>query len=105
MFALKTTIDEDVLEHVRDAKSPKEACGILAALFSKKNDARLQLLENELVSSNQRDLTIAQYFHRVKKICREISDLDPTAPIGETKVKQIIIHGLRPEFRGFVTAV
>ncbi|KAH0732943.1 hypothetical protein KY289_004131 [Solanum tuberosum] len=85
MFALKTTIDEDVLEHVRDAKSPKEAWGILAALFSKKNVARLQLLENELLSSNQRDLTIAQYFHRVKKICREISDLDPTAPIGETR--------------------
>jgi len=105
MFALKTTIDKDVLEHVRVAKSPKEAWSILAALFSKKNDARLQLLENELLSSNQRDLTIAQYFHRVKKICREISDLDPTAPIGETKVKQIIIHGLRPEFRGFVTAV
>ena len=58
-----------------------------------------------MLSSNQRDLTIAQYFHRVKKICREISDLDPTMTIGETRVKRIIIHGLRPEFRGFVTAV
>ncbi|KAM2271663.1 hypothetical protein ACFXTI_038948 [Malus domestica] len=40
----------------------------------------------------QRDMTIAQYFHKVKSICREISELDPTAPIGETRMKRIIIH-------------
>ncbi|KAM1157723.1 hypothetical protein ACFX15_027799 [Malus domestica] len=37
-------------------------------------------------------MTIAQYFHKVKSICREISELDPTAPIGETRMKRIIIH-------------
>ncbi|KAJ7956846.1 Retrovirus-related Pol polyprotein from transposon TNT 1-94 [Quillaja saponaria] len=72
MFALKTTIDEEVLEHIRDAKTPKEAWDTLATLFSKKNDTRLQLLE---------------------------------IPIGVTRMKRIIIHGLRPEFRGFVAAV
>jgi Zinc knuckle len=41
----------------------------------------------------------------VKTICREISELDPTAVIGETRIKRIIIHGLRPEYRGFVAAV
>ncbi|KAM1256948.1 hypothetical protein EV1_030743 [Malus domestica] len=53
----------------------------------------------------QRDMTIAQYFHKVKSICREISELDPTAPIGETRMKRIIIHGLRPEYRGFIAAI
>ncbi|KAM1328638.1 hypothetical protein ACFX2F_012890 [Malus domestica] len=81
MFALKTTIEEEMLEHIRDAKTPK------------KNDTRLQLLENELLSMAQRDMTIAQYFHKVKSICREISELDPTAPIRETRMKRIIIHG------------
>ncbi|KAH0722906.1 hypothetical protein KY290_005570 [Solanum tuberosum] len=86
MLALKTTIDEDVLEHVRDAKTPKEACrDTLAALFSKKNDARLQLLESELLSTKQRNMTIAQYFHKVKRICHEISNLNSTTPIGETR--------------------
>uniref|UniRef100_A0A2N9IT58 Integrase catalytic domain-containing protein n=1 Tax=Fagus sylvatica TaxID=28930 RepID=A0A2N9IT58_FAGSY len=70
-----------------------------------KNDTRLQLLENELLSMAQRDMTIAQYFHKVKAICREISQLDPIAPIGESRIKRIIIHGLRPEYRGFVTAI
>ena len=105
MFALKTTIEEEMLEHIRDAKTPKEAWDTFVTLFSKKNDTRLQLLENELLSMAQRDMTIAQYFHKVKSICREISELDPTAPIGETRIKRIIIHGLRPEYRGFVAAV
>ncbi|XP_024019013.1 uncharacterized protein LOC112090908 [Morus notabilis] len=105
MFALKTTITEDVLEHIQDAKTPKEAWDTFAALVSKKNDTSLQLLENELLSVAQRDMMVAQYFHRVKSICREICELDPQASIGETKIKRIIIHGLRPEYRGFVAAV
>ncbi|KAA8536349.1 hypothetical protein F0562_028827 [Nyssa sinensis] len=92
LFALKTTIEEDVLEHIRDVVTPNEAWDVLATLFSKKNDTRLQLLESELLSVTQRDMTIAQYFHKVKSICREISELDPTAPIGETRMKRIIIH-------------
>ncbi|KAI3703127.1 hypothetical protein L6452_28883 [Arctium lappa] len=50
-------------------------------------------------------MTIAQYFHRVKSLCREISDLDPGAPIGDTRMKRIIIHGLRSKYRGFVAAL
>ncbi|KAH0666163.1 hypothetical protein KY285_027369 [Solanum tuberosum] len=105
LFALKTTIEEDVLEHIRDAGTPKEAWDTLVALFSKKNDTRLQLLESELLSIAQNDMSIAQYFHNVKSICREISELEPTAPIGETRMKRIIIHGLRSEYKNFVTAV
>ncbi|KAE8681852.1 hypothetical protein F3Y22_tig00111303pilonHSYRG00095 [Hibiscus syriacus] len=53
----------------------------------------------------QRDMAVAQYFHKVKSICHEISELDPTAAIGEARIKRIIVHGLKPEYRGFVTAV
>ena len=44
IFVLKTTIEEDVLEHIRDASNLKEAWDILSALFSKENDTKLQLL-------------------------------------------------------------
>ncbi|KAL5755864.1 hypothetical protein ACOSP7_020302 [Xanthoceras sorbifolium] len=50
-------------------------------------------------------MTIAQYFHKVKLICCEISELDPTAAIGEARIKRIIVHGLRPEYRGFDAVV
>jgi len=105
MFVLKTTVEEDVLEHIRDAKTPKEAWDTFAKLFSKKNDTKLQLLENELLLVAQRDMTIAQYFHKVKSLCREISELDPEAPIGDTRMKRIIIYGLKLEFRSFVAAI
>jgi hypothetical protein len=50
-------------------------------------------------------MTVAQYFHKVKSLCREISELDPQAPIQETRMKRIVIHGLRSEYRGFITIV
>ena len=105
MFALKTTVEEEMLEHIQKLETPKEAWDTLDTLFSRKNDTRLQLLENELLSVAQRDIPIAQYFHKVKTLCREISDLDPTAAIGDTRIKRIIIHGLRPEYRSFVAAI
>ncbi|KAM1194893.1 hypothetical protein ACFX13_021990 [Malus domestica] len=88
MFALKTIIEDDMLEHIRKAKTPKEAWDTFATLFSKRNDTRLQLLKNELLSVAQRDMTIAEYFHKVKSICRKISELDPNAAIVESKIKK-----------------
>ena len=43
MFALKTTIEEEMLEHVREAKTSKEAWDTLVTLYSKKNAIRLFL--------------------------------------------------------------
>jgi len=83
MFVLKTTIEEDLLEHIRDAETPKEAWETLEKLFSKKNEARLQLLEKELSGISQDTLTIGQYFTKVKSICREISELAPDEKVGE----------------------
>ncbi|KAL0297354.1 UNVERIFIED_CONTAM: hypothetical protein Sradi_6787500 [Sesamum radiatum] len=105
MFVLKPTIEEDVLEHIRETNTPKEAWDTFAKLFSKKNDTKLQLIESELLSVAQQNLTIAQYFHKVKSLCREISELDLEAPIGAARMKRIIIYDLKPEFRSFVAAV
>ncbi|GJN15087.1 hypothetical protein PR202_gb01977 [Eleusine coracana subsp. coracana] len=35
MFVLKTTIEEDLVEHIRDAETPKEAWETLAKMFCK----------------------------------------------------------------------
>ena len=58
MFAIRTTVEDEMLEHIRNASSPKEAWDIFITLFSKKNDARLQLLENNLLSTTQGNLMI-----------------------------------------------
>ena len=41
----------------------------------------------------------------MKSLCQEISELDLEAPIADTRVKWIIIHGLKPKFRSFVGAI
>ena len=105
LFVLKITVEDELLEHIRHAETPKVAWDTFAALFSKKNDARLQLLENELLSVAQREMTISQFFYKVKSLCREISELDPTSRISESRMRRIIIHGLRPEYRSFITAI
>ena len=105
MYVLKTTIDKELVEYIRKAETPKAAWDTLAALFSKKNDARLQLLESELMTISQGDLTINQYFKKVKSLCNEIAELDPEERISEQRMRRIITHGLRPEYRGFMTAV
>ena len=53
LFAIKTSIEEEMLERIRHVNTPKAAWDTFSTLFSKKNDVRLQLLENELMSMAQ----------------------------------------------------
>ena len=106
MFTIKSTIEEEMPQHIKNAKTPKEAWDTFATFFfSKKNNTWLQLLENELLLISQRNIIVDEYFNKVKSLCHEISELDPTIAISESRMKRIIIHSLRLEFWSFVTAV
>ena len=105
LFAIKTSIKEEMLEHIKHVNALKAAWDTFSTLFSKKNDVRLQLLENKLMSVAQRDMTITQYFTKVKFLCCEIFELDLTSNISDSRMRKIIIHGLRPEYRSFVAAI
>ena len=48
LFTLRTLISKEYIDNVRDLKSPKQVWETLQKLFTKKNTARLQFLENEL---------------------------------------------------------
>lgn len=69
LFALRTSISKEFIDHVRDVTSPKEVWQILERLFTKKNTARLQFLENELANLTQEGMSISEYFLRVKSVC------------------------------------
>jgi hypothetical protein len=62
-------------------------------------------LENQFFNLTQGNLTIRDYFTKVKSLNREISELDPEEKIGETKLSRKIIHGLRHEYQGFITSI
>lgn len=53
----------------------------------------------------QGDMSITDYFTKVKTLCREISQLDPKSRIDEDRMRRIIIHGLKPEYNRFITAI
>uniref|UniRef100_A0A0A0K6F2 Retrotransposon gag domain-containing protein n=1 Tax=Cucumis sativus TaxID=3659 RepID=A0A0A0K6F2_CUCSA len=61
MFGIKTTVEKEILEHISIMETPKKAWDTFASLFSKKNDARLQVLENELLLIAQREMTINHF--------------------------------------------
>lgn len=63
MFAINTSIEGKMVEHIRKATSPKEAWNTLAKCFAKKN---------ELMSLTQGSLLVRDYFMKVKFMCQEI---------------------------------
>lgn len=67
-------------------------------LFLKKNDRRQQFLKKELSSISQCDMTIAQYFQKVKYLCWEIFELDSITVIENARIKRIIIHSVRSKY-------
>jgi hypothetical protein len=46
------------------------------------------------MSTQQGDMTISQYFTKVKSICNEIAKLDSESAINDARKRRIIIHGL-----------
>ena len=86
MFALKTSISKGYIDHVRELNSPKEIWDTLERLFTQKNTMHLQYLENELASLTQGNMSITDYFLKVKTVCVEISDLDFEEPKSKARL-------------------
>lgn len=105
LFALRTSISKELIDHVRNVGSPKQIWETLERLFSKKNTTRLQFLENELAMTVQGDMSIPEYFLQVKSICAEISELDANEKINEARVRRFLIRGLKKEYAPFVTSI
>lgn len=87
LFALRTSISKEYIEHVRDIKSPKQVWETLERLFTQKNTMQLQFLEHELVGMTQGNLSISEYFMKIKTLCGEISELDADEPISSARLR------------------
>ncbi|KAG5572291.1 hypothetical protein H5410_062057 [Solanum commersonii] len=64
MYAITITIEDEFLQQIKNAKTPKNAWDTMATIFTKKNDERLQWFENELLSISQ--WNILRMLHRDK---------------------------------------
>ena len=77
----------------------------LQKLFTKKNTARLQFLENERAGVTESNFSIEEYFLKVKNLCYEISELDAEEPLSDARVRRYLIRGLQKEFMPFVSSI
>ena len=104
-FALKRSISHGLFEHIIKCKSANEIWETLDRLYNKKDVSRLQMLENELANATQGELSISQFFVKIKNLCSEISLLDPDEPISEARLRRHIVRGLKPEYTPFITSI
>ena len=104
-FILKRTISSGLFDHNIKYKSAHEIWRTLDLLFKEKNEARLQILENELANTSQGNLSIAKYFLKIKNLCYKISLLNPEEAISEARMKRIVIRKLKPKYIPFVTSI
>ncbi|XP_015064686.1 uncharacterized protein LOC107009891 [Solanum pennellii] len=84
-FILKRTISSDLFDHIIKCKSAHEIWRTLDRFFNKKNKARLEILENKLANTTQGNLSISEYFLKIKNLCSEISLLNPEELISEAR--------------------
>jgi len=69
-FVLKRSISHDLFDHIMQCNSAHEIWRTLDRLFNKKDEARLQILENELANTTQGNLSISEYFLKIKNFVR-----------------------------------
>jgi len=59
LYVLAVTAEDELLQHIKSAKTLKEAWDNLMTLFASTNDAKLQCLENKLLSVLQQSMMIS----------------------------------------------
>ena len=65
-----------------------------------------QYLENEMASLTQGNMSITDYFLKVKTMCVEILDLGSEEPISKARLMRCyFIRGLRKEFMSFISSI
>ena len=92
MYYFASSITNQLLNHIRDAKTPKEAWENLKKIFEASTTARKLQLKQELNSIQQRDMSVTDYTTKVKEICDTLGSVNVT--VDEDEMVQICLGGL-----------
>ncbi|XP_019261927.1 PREDICTED: uncharacterized protein LOC109239789 [Nicotiana attenuata] len=85
-FILNRSISPNLFDHIIRCKSAHEIWRTFDRLFNKKDEARLQILENELANTTQDNLSIDKH---IKRYCRaKESNMAQTKKAAEEKEKE-----------------
>ena len=96
MYCFASSVNDQLLNHIRDAKTPKEAWENLKKIFEASTTARKLQLKQELNSIQQRDMSVTDYTTKVKEICDALGSINVT--VDEDKMVQICLGGLAQRY-------
>ena len=81
MFAIRTIVEEEMPEHIRNASSPKGSLGHFHNFVFQEEWCKVTTLGEQSLIDNTRKLDDRQYFTKVKSLYHEIFELDPNSKI------------------------
>ncbi|KAJ0086209.1 hypothetical protein Patl1_07938 [Pistacia atlantica] len=96
LHAIQMSCGSDMLTHIREIESAKDAWDRLATVHAHASGARKGFLEAELRACKQGTCTISEYARKVKDICDQLEAIGVRKD-NDTRVA-IIVENLRPEF-------
>lgn len=65
MFTIKSTLEEEMLQYIKNVEMPKKALDTFATIFSKKNNTRVLLLKNDLLSISQQNMIVDEDINKL----------------------------------------
>ena len=96
LYYLASCVHDQMLDYIKDAKTPKEAWGNLRKIFAASTTARKLQLRQELNNIPQRDILVTNYTTKVKEICDALGSINVT--VNEDEMVQICLGGLAQRY-------
>ena len=104
MYCFASSVNDQLLNHIRDAKTSTEACGkILKKFFVTSTTARKLRLMQELNSIRQRDMLVTDYTTEVKEIYDTLWSINGT--VDEDEMVQICLGGPAKRYGSILTVI
>ncbi|KAJ0962959.1 hypothetical protein J5N97_028081 [Dioscorea zingiberensis] len=103
LSALLSLLSEEVLTHVLFLSTSFEVWSTLEHMFSSRSRARIMQIRLQLSTLQKKDLSVTDYFHRVKNLADTLSAIGQ--PLQEEEIISYMLAGLGSDYDPLVTSV
>ncbi|CAN6680188.1 unnamed protein product [Malus baccata var. baccata] len=100
---LNSTLSESLIPYTVGVSSARELWAKLESRLATASHSHIHELRSRLRSLTKGDLTTAQYLQRTEEIADALAS--DGAPVEDSELISVILHGLPPEFDSFVDAI
>ena len=103
MYWLSISINDTMIGHIKDEKSPKEAWDGLVKQYETNTKARKQQLKNEFNTVSKKSLSINKYALKIKGIVEFFASIG--GAIKDDDKVEVFLYGLTPAYKKFKTSI